>query len=151
MLALFAAAVYSSLRAYDAARFVFLLNLLPLMKLVTKHFPFFLLTLAGFWAAGCAHSYDALNADQLAYQNTQESEGVTFSYRYDALRAAGNRQYAKEADEEGLSVVAVEVTNNTDEPLTLSRSTLQVTAGGAPVSFAETAPVVAELKQRVWP
>ncbi len=61
----------------------------------------------------CASSYRTVNPKSLHYISNNSNNGVTLQYKYDLLR----KKYAKKELKKGVKLVAIKVTNNTDDDL----------------------------------
>ncbi|MDX1531659.1 MAG: hypothetical protein R3362_09045 [Rhodothermales bacterium] len=96
--------------------------------------------------AGCATAYKPIPYDQLAYTGQQDSNGLAFSYRYDAVPG----YYGKKLRKRGYSAVAVRVTNTTDAAVTLDRNSLRLLAGASPLQPLAPEIVADHADQPVW-
>jgi hypothetical protein len=67
--------------------------------------------------SSCASSYHAVNPQNLHYVASEETNELSFSYRYNIMQEAGNKKYAKKEDKKGIALVAVKITNHTDQSL----------------------------------
>jgi hypothetical protein len=67
----------------------------------------------------CASSYKPIRPRDLNYNQPSNDSEINFSYRYDVLRERSNKKYAKREAKNGIRVVAVKLTNNSDQPLTI--------------------------------
>lgn len=70
---------------------------------------------------GCAGIYKDINPPVLHYYNSDVSDGIGFSYKYDVLTERGNMRYAKKERRKGVKLVAVKITNNYDTTLNIGR------------------------------
>lgn len=110
------------------------------MKLI-----FFLL---GMICMSCASSYKPIGPLSVNYSNTEEKDGIEFSYRYDVLREKGNKKYAKKEIKKSIKVVAVRINNNRNEPVTIGTN-LKIFSGSSEVKLLEPALIQRELRQSV--
>src|SRR5687768_14405276 len=69
----------------------------------------------------CASVYKPINPPTLYYQVSANLEEVDLSYRHDVLSFRGNRRYSKLEKKHSFNVVAVKITNDTDQPLNLGK------------------------------
>lgn len=69
-------------------------------------------------ATGCATSFHSINHESLDYSRA-DSSGVALQYKYNVLDESGNTYYANKAREQGLSLVAVKLRNNTPRDITV--------------------------------
>lgn len=70
--------------------------------------------------SGCASSYRSIHPETMQYGNRSESQGVELSYKYNVLRELNNKKYAKKENNRFTHVVAVKITNNSDQAINLS-------------------------------
>jgi len=70
--------------------------------------------------SGCAASYTPINPAFLHYNSHDTSNGIELSYKYDVLRERGNSKYAKKEDKKGVKLVAIKMTNTTDEVINVN-------------------------------
>lgn len=69
---------------------------------------------------GCAASYTPINPEARKYRTGDSLAPVTFFYKYDVLGIQGNKRYVKKEAKNGLSVLSVKITNNTDSVINTS-------------------------------
>ena len=67
-----------------------------------------------FFLAGCAAGYKPINPPSIHYQSYDLQNGIIFSYKFDVLGEQGNKKYAKREVANGIRIVAVSLTNNSD-------------------------------------
>lgn len=96
----------------------------------------------------CASSYKPIGPLSVNYSNTEEKDGIEFSYRYDVLREKGNKKYAKKEIKKSIKVVAVRINNNRNEPVTIGTN-LKIFSGSSEVKLLEPALIQRELRQSV--
>lgn len=96
----------------------------------------------------CASSYKPIGPLSVNYSNTEEKDGIEFSYRYDVLREKGNKKYAKKEIKKSIKVVAVRIINNRNEPVTIGTN-LKIFSGSSEVKLLEPALIQRELRQSV--
>jgi hypothetical protein len=70
---------------------------------------------------GCAATYKPIKPATLNYHTLESQDGIDFSYKYDVLREKGNKKYAKKEHNRGIKLIAVKVTNNTDNVINVGR------------------------------
>lgn len=108
-----------------------------------------LLLIAVIFAGGCASNYHTINPGRTHFPAPAEKEyGLSFAYKYDLLRAKGNKKYAKKEDKKGVRVVAVKITNNTGSTL-IFPDDFDIMSGDSPVYLLEPEAVHRQLKQGV--
>lgn len=105
-------------------------------------------TLAVSLLASCASSYKVIGPNSLNYRTTNEDRNIEFSYKYDVLNERGNRKYAKKESRTGVKVVAVRVTNNSQESFVFGQD-LRVHSNGIPINIIEPKVIQQQLKQGV--
>jgi hypothetical protein len=77
------------------------------------------LFLAAIFLFGCAANYKPILPRQVDYSSSAEDSDVEMQYKYNVLKAAGNKKYARKADDKNIQIVAAEIYNNTDRTLNL--------------------------------
>ncbi|MBY0434137.1 MAG: hypothetical protein K2U26_08520 [Cyclobacteriaceae bacterium] len=70
----------------------------------------------------CASSYRSIDPRKVVYNNSQNVNGLTFSYHYNVLREQGNTKYAKNELKKGMHVVAIKISNRSNRPVQLGKS-----------------------------
>ncbi|MGA1867209.1 MAG: hypothetical protein ACMUJM_01555 [bacterium] len=100
-----------------------------------------------FLAIGCSHSYKALDLSKLPYSEPDIQDNVELSY----YPAALSHKYGEKAQQRGISVIGVHVTNKTGSTLTIRDENLRITANDVPVTMLSAQAASYELKQLVWP
>jgi hypothetical protein len=95
---------------------------------------------------GCASSYRQINPYRVLYQDSVASYGAALEYKYDVLRKAGNKKYARKADDKGIKIVAIQFTNLTDVEINFSRD-VEILADGEQITPLLPEVVRREVKQ----
>jgi len=72
-------------------------------------------------ASGCAGTYHNASTSTLYFNQTEEVDGVEFSYKYDVLTERGSRRYARKERRKDIRIVAIQLTNKTDSSLKFSQ------------------------------
>ena len=67
--------------------------------------------------AGCATGYKPINPPSILYPSYDLQNGIIFSYKYDVLGEQGNKKYAKKEVANGIRMVTVSLTNNSDSAI----------------------------------
>ena len=98
--------------------------------------------------SGCASSYRPINPPALKYNSQDLQDGVGFSYKYEVLRERGNQDYAEQEIEEGIKLVAVKITNNTDSVINIGRN-VALFSGQSLLFPMEPATIHESIKQNV--
>ena len=72
--------------------------------------------------SGCAASYRQINPPALVYNSHDLQDGISVSYKYDVLQEAGNKKYARKEALKNVKLVAVKITNNTEEVININKN-----------------------------
>ena len=105
-----------------------------------------LVTLALF--SSCARSYHPLEPASLRYtHHEEETAPLSLGYRYNILTEKGNKKFSKAEEKRRLYLVAVEITNFGDRPMTLGKDFL-LQAGDVPVAPVSKMRLYSRLKQK---
>lgn len=114
---------------------------------------FFVLLLSAYalLSSSCAKNYYQLNLNSANYekgyaQNEVDNEPLQFSYKYGVLSDFGNEDYASKERSKNIDLVAVELTNVSDQPLVLGTH-FHIYQSGQPVNFLSKQDVYKKLKQ----
>jgi len=100
--------------------------------------------------SSCAVSYRSINPETYNYPTPETEVGVQISYKYDVLRSSGNKRYAEKELKEGLQMIALQISNQTDKTIRLSRD-FDLYVGDASVIPLDANVLSKRLKQKVWP
>lgn len=95
---------------------------------------------------GCASSYRVINPLRIVYQDSSESYGGVLGYRYDVLREAGNKKYARKADDKKIRIVGMKFTNLTDQAINFGED-VEIFADGQRIIPLPSDVVKREVKQ----
>ncbi|MEI6947419.1 hypothetical protein V9K67_09525 [Paraflavisolibacter sp. H34] len=98
-----------------------------------------------FLMASCAATYKKINPSSLSYPVIEKSN---FSYKYNVLKAAGNRKLAKKEVKRNMQIVAVQLINNTGRPLKYQQN-FRIYSGSSEVTLLDPATAAASIKQSV--
>lgn len=71
--------------------------------------------------SGCAVTYKPINPTTLNYNSFDLQDGIALSYKYDVLRERGNIKYSNKETTEGVKLIAVKISNNTDSVIMVGR------------------------------
>lgn len=96
--------------------------------------------------SGCAGTYRPVRVNNLANSSVTEDQGIAMQYKYDVLREAGNKKYAKKELKKNIRLVAVELTNNSDRPVNFKED-IEIYSGNRMIIPLEPAYAKKELKQ----
>lgn len=75
-----------------------------------------------FILGACAQRYHSVNPTKIALSASNIPEEITLNYRYDILRENGNKKISKNERRNNIKLVAVKITNNTDQVINLSKN-----------------------------
>jgi hypothetical protein len=95
---------------------------------------------------GCASSYRQINPYRIVYQDSVASYGGALEYKYDVLRKAGNKKYARKADSKKIKIVAIKFTNLTDEAINFGQD-VEILSNGEIIEPLSPEVVRREVKQ----
>jgi len=96
--------------------------------------------------AGCASSYKPINPPNIYYSNHDLQQGISFSYKYDVLHEKGNKKYARKEMNKSIRIVAVKITNNTENTIQIGED-VAFYAGQSEVLLLEPMVMKNSLKQ----
>lgn len=96
---------------------------------------------------GCAASYHRINPQTLNYGGHDIQQGVSISYKHRVMEEKGNKKYAKKEEKSGVRILAVKLTNDSNQALNVSRDLLFY-AGNNQVSLMEPTEIFNEIKQQ---
>lgn len=94
----------------------------------------------------CAASYKNIKPERLSYGVQNSESEVNFAYQTNVLSTSGNRKLAKKESNSYIKVVAVRVTNNTNEPVVFGRDVI-LQSGGVPLSTLTSDQIAGTIKQ----
>lgn len=97
-----------------------------------------------FLLGSCASSYQKIKPESLSYKSNDLDKGVTMEYKYDLL----HKKYAKKEDKNDVRLVALKITNNSDQNLRFGQDFNLVYENGSGVALMETEKVFKNLKQK---
>jgi hypothetical protein len=83
---------------------------------------------------------------RIAYPEITAAPGVEMQYKYDVLKQAGNRKYARKADNKNIRLVAIEFTNLTDQEIDFGKD-VEILAGNVAIIPLHPDVVKREVKQ----
>ena len=91
----------------------------------------------------CASSYKTINPKTLNYISKDKSGEVTLEYKYDVL----NGKYERKEIKKGVKLLAVKISNNTEEDLVFGKDIKLVYGDNSDVSIMENVDTYKVLKQ----
>jgi hypothetical protein len=65
----------------------------------------------------CASGYKIIDPNKLNYNSIDKKNGISLEYKYDLL----NKKYAKKETKRGVKVVAIKITNNSDNDIVFGK------------------------------
>lgn len=98
--------------------------------------------------SSCASSYKPIGPQGLDYRNVSQQDGIDFSFKYEVLSLRGNKKYAKKEEKRDVDVVAVKITNNTNNALHFNRD-MKIVSNGRELIPMEREVVGKKIKQGV--
>jgi hypothetical protein len=105
------------------------------------------LAVFAFLFIGCASGFRPMRQDTYEYESPRDTTGVQVKYMYNVLGETGNTLYSEKARSQGVDVVAVKVTNNTDRELDVKRD-VDFYVGGNQASPQRPEAALANVRQR---
>lgn len=91
----------------------------------------------------CASGYKKIKPQSISYVSTNVSDNVKLEYKYNLL----HKKYEKKEMKKGVKLVAVSVTNNSDQDLIFGKDALLIFEDGTKVPVVENDKVFTTLKQ----
>lgn len=98
------------------------------------------------FSGGCASTYKPINPPAVYYSAHDLQDGISFSYKFDVLREKGNKKYSKKEYKQGLKLIAVKVTNNTDTTIIIGQD-VAFYAGQNELTLLDPAVIKKSIKQ----
>jgi hypothetical protein len=78
----------------------------------------------------CASSYKRINPSFVHYSNSHNNNGIQLDYRYNVLAESGNKKYSNKEIKNNIYVVAVKVTNTTNNAIEIGKDVQFGSANG---------------------
>jgi hypothetical protein len=97
--------------------------------------------------SNCASSYKAINPKSLNYISKSETKNVKLEYKYNLL----NKKYTKKELNEKVSIVAVKITNNSEEDLLFGNDIKLTYENGNEIYIMNNDKVFKSIKQNSTP
>ena len=86
--------------------------------------------IVSFIFSGCARVYHTIDPDLHRFENKKElMENVDIYYSYGAQKMAGNKPATRKENKRGVTLIAVQIHNNSDEPVRLSENLFSIHSG----------------------
>jgi len=117
---------------------------------MNRHLRFALLIVTILLFTSCAVSYRTIRPESFNYPTSVTVDGIKVSYKYDVLRSTGNKRYAEKEIKQGLRLIAIQITNQSDSTIRLSRD-CDFYAGDVRILPIAARDISNRLKQQVWP
>jgi hypothetical protein len=92
----------------------------------------------------CASGYKIIEPKTVNYISTNEKNGVKLKYKYDLL----NKKYSEKEVKKGVKIVAVKLTNNSDQDLMFGREIKLTYENGNEIFIMDNDKVFSSLKQK---
>ncbi len=93
--------------------------------------------------SSCASSYVSVEPESLYYNSNDNNNGVSLQYRYNLM----NKRYSKKERKKGIKIVAVKITNNTDQKIVFGRDFSLAYANGFNVHVMDQNVVYRSMRQ----
>jgi len=93
----------------------------------------------------CASGYKMIEPKSINYVSTNETDNVKLEYKYELL----DKKYAKKELKEGVKLVAIKITNNSEKDLMFGRDAKLTYENGTEIFVMENEKVFTSLKQSV--
>jgi hypothetical protein len=120
-------------------------DLAPQVTCSTSLSAFFLLIV--FVLSSCASGYRPINPKGRTFGSAVESNGIRYSTWNNILSDSGNKKYAKKETKKPVKLVALEITNTSDQPINFGRD-VNIYMGDRLVQPVEPSVVYDQLRQR---
>lgn len=117
---------------------------------MNRHLRFALLIMTTLVLTSCAVSYRTINPEFFKYPTAEKVDGIKISYKYDVFRSTRNNRYAQKEMKQGLRLIAIQITNQSDSTIRLSRD-CDFYAGDIRILPMTVNDISYRLKQQVWP
>lgn len=101
------------------------------------------LSLLYLFFSSCASSYKNIDPSKFNYISNDKNEKVTFSYKYDIL----NKKYSKKEAKNDVKLVAVKVTNSSENELIIGDNLELIYGDGNQLTLLENKEIFKSLKQ----
>lgn len=109
---------------------------MKLLKLI------FLLAIVAVFS-NCASGYKTINPSSLNYRSNSLDKGVLLEYKYELL----NKKYRKKEIAKGVKLVAIKITNNSDQDLVFGKDVKLIHDDGTGLYIMDNERVFSSLKQ----
>lgn len=109
--------------------------------------PIIFLFFLSFLFSSCASKYNLIEPDKNKYFSESEHEGIQLEYKYDVL----TQKYEKKAARKGIQVLAVKLSNHTEQDLKFGTDILLYDENGKEIVIMENRALYKSLKQGVGP
>lgn len=91
----------------------------------------------------CASGYQMINPNSLNYNSIDTKNGISLKYKYDLL----NKKYAKKETKKGVKIVAIKITNNSENDIVFGKDMKLAYENGNELYIMENNKVFKSLKQ----
>jgi hypothetical protein len=98
---------------------------------------------------GCASNYSSVNFFQIDLPTQVEKNDFVFKYSYNAMQRMNNKRYLKYEMKHNIKIVALQITNNSEEAVTLTYNNFHVLVNGNTTSPLNPQTAQYHLKQGV--
>ncbi|MGM0588011.1 MAG: hypothetical protein ACQETE_06345 [Bacteroidota bacterium] len=102
--------------------------------------------IVAFVVSSCAGSYNSMNPTMMHYEAKTNGNQIETSYRYNILQENENKKYAKKEFKGSAKMVAVKITNNTNESFVIGKDK-HIYSGNTMISDTNSEHVISSLDQ----
>lgn len=92
----------------------------------------------------CASGYKTINPNIINYYSSSTDKSVNLQYKYELL----DKKYKKKEVSKGIRLMAIKITNNSDEDLVFGKDVILTFDDGAKIYIMDNETVYSALKQR---
>ena len=96
------------------------------------NYRFLLFLIAAVYLSSCAGTYQASNPGSFNYKTVQvnEEQKISYAYIFDIFEKRGFHKYARKEKHKGVNMVAVKITNNSEQTIDLTPDHFSVASTG---------------------
>lgn len=102
-----------------------------------------LIVLVAVTLTNCASGYKAITPERINYVSKQQSNNVTFEYKYDIL----DKKYRKKEYKKGIKMVAVKISNNSGRDLRFGSDIIITKSDGIPYTLLDHNVIYSKVRQ----
>ncbi len=106
----------------------------------------FLFGVALILITSCASSYKSISPERLNYGSPTSENDINIAYQTNVLSTSGNKKLAKKESGSYIKVIAVRITNNTNDRVVFGQD-MMLKSGNVPLSILTPSQITANIKQ----